>query len=98
MHGCWTGRTTTLAAVPAVSTVTPNNGPASGSSRVTIEGSAFLPGSTVTFGAEAAPGVKVESSDAITAVSPPGSGTVDVTVSNTDGTSPVLASRRPVRL
>lgn len=81
-----------FAVTPVVRTIAPNNGPAVGGSAVTVEGSAFTPGSTVMFGAAASTDVKVESSDAITAVSPPGSGTVDVTVSNTHGTSPVLAS------
>jgi hypothetical protein len=82
--------TAALAAPPAVLTVTPNNGPASGSSTVTIEGSGFLPGSTVTFGANAASGVKVDSAQQITATSPAGSETANVAVSNADGASALV--------
>jgi IPT/TIG domain len=88
---CWSlACTAALAAAPAVLTVTPNNGPASGSSTVTIKGSGFLPGSTANFGAQAASGVKVDSAEQITATSPAGAGTADVTVSNADGASALV--------
>lgn len=79
-------------AAPAVRAITPNNGPAAGGSPVTIEGSGFAAGSTVSFGAGAATAVKVQSADTITATSPPGAATVDVTVADADGVSPATPS------
>ncbi len=77
-------------AAPAVTSIAPNNGPAGGGSPVTIEGSGFTPGSTVSFGALAATSVNVESANRITASSPAGAETVNVTVTNADGTSPAV--------
>ena len=56
---------------------------------VSISGAGFWSGSTVAFGPVASPTVTVDSSTQITAKVPPGSGTVDVTVSGPTGTSPV---------
>jgi hypothetical protein len=73
-------------AAPTVSSVSPSSGPAAGGSYVTITGTGFTRTSTVSFGANAA---TIESLDSttITATSPAGTGTVDVTVSNANGTS-----------
>ena len=64
-------------------------GPAAGGTSVTITGHNFAPGATVRFGSAAATNVVVRSSTSITATSPPGSGTVDVIVTTTRGSSAV---------
>ncbi|MGH3219672.1 MAG: IPT/TIG domain-containing protein, partial [Streptosporangiaceae bacterium] len=77
----------TLPPAPAVSAVSPASGPASGGTAVTITGTNFAAGDTVSFGGSAAAGVTVSSATSITAVSPAGSGTADVTVTGPGGTS-----------
>jgi hypothetical protein len=62
-----------------------------GGTSVTIGGTGFTSGSTASFGTNPASNVDVVSSTSITATSPAGSGTVDVTVSNANGTSPANA-------
>src|SRR6202042_120371 len=74
--------------VPTVSSVSPNNGPAAGGTAVTITGTNFAAGATVTFGATAATNVVVVSSTSITATTPAGSAgavTVTVTVNGQSG-------------
>src|SRR5439155_26210145 len=77
---------------PAITSVSPNNGPSGGGTSVTITGSNFINGASVNFGTTAATGVVVNSSTSITAVSPgtltPGQ--VDVRVITSGGTSPVV--------
>ena len=75
-------------AAPTVSAVSPASGPAAGGTAVTITGTNFGAGDTVAFGGSAATGVTVSSATSITAISPPGSGTVDVTVTGPGGTAP----------
>lgn len=71
---------------PAVTKVTPDTGPASGGTTVTIRGS-DLAGGTVGFGTAAATGVTCAATSC-TATAPPGAaGTVDVTVTTAGGTS-----------
>ena len=72
-------------ATPSVSAVTPNTGPAAGGTPVTISGSNLSAG-TVAFGSTAATGVSC-TAGSCTATAPAGSGTVDVSVSTTGGTS-----------
>lgn len=74
-------------AAPTVEDVAPQQGPAGGATSVSITGTGFTGASTVRFGGAEAVEAHVESGDLITAVSPPGSGTVDVTVSGPEGTS-----------
>ncbi len=74
--------------VPTVSSVSPNNGPATGGTAVTITGTNFAAGATVTFGTAAATNVVVVSSTSITATSPAGSAgavTVTATVNGQSG-------------
>jgi IPT/TIG domain/Regulator of chromosome condensation (RCC1) repeat len=71
---------------PTVLAVSPNKGPKAGGTVVTVTGTEFSHAITVRFGAESRP-FKVNSQSSITVVSPPGSGTVDVTVTNRVGTS-----------
>jgi hypothetical protein len=72
---------------PAVTGVNPDSGPAAGGTAVTITGSHFTGATQVSFGGVAAAGYSVDSDTQITATSPPGSGTVDVTVTTAAGTS-----------
>ena len=66
---------------PTVSGASPNNGPASGGTSVTISGSNFVAGATVTFGGASATNVVVVSGTQITAKTPAGNaGAVTVAV------------------
>ena len=82
----------TYVVVPTVTSVSPNNGPIAGGTAVTITGTNFAAGATVTFGSAAATNVVVVSSTSITATTPGGSaGAVSVTVT-LSGQSGGLAS------
>ena len=70
----------TYVVVPTVTSVSPNNGAAAGGTPVTITGTNFAAGATVTFGGVAATSVVVVTSTTITAITPAGSGVVTVTV------------------
>ncbi len=72
---------------PTVTGITPTSGPAIGGTVVTITGTNFTNQSTVAFGSTAASSVKVDSGTQIMATAPAGTGTVDVTVTTTGGTS-----------
>jgi hypothetical protein len=76
---------------PTVTGITPSSGPATGGTSVTITGSNLAGASGVSFGLTPAASFTVDSASQITATSPPGSGTVDVTVTTpreTSATSP----------
>jgi hypothetical protein len=78
---------------PTVSAVTPNTGPTSGSTTVTIIGANFTGATAVEFGTHAAQSFTVVSETEITAVSPrEGASTVDVTVETPDGVSETSAA------
>jgi hypothetical protein len=87
----WVSATTAeaLAATPTITGISPNNGPDAGGTSVAITGTGFITGSTVKFGSAAATGVTIHSSESVTATSPAGSGSelIDVTVTNSNGTS-----------
>ncbi|HUO37707.1 MAG TPA: IPT/TIG domain-containing protein, partial [Mycobacterium sp.] len=85
-----------LVAPPAVSGVNPRGGLASGNTPVNITGSGFTGVTAVTFGVSAAPiaSIKFINDTQITAVSPAGAGTVDVTVTTPAGTSGANAADR----
>jgi hypothetical protein len=72
---------------PVVSSVTPSAGSPLGGYSVTIAGTGFTGASAVHFGTTAATNVVVTSDDSLTATVPAGSGTQDVTVTTTAGTS-----------
>jgi alpha-tubulin suppressor-like RCC1 family protein len=72
---------------PTVKKLAAKDGPGSGGSEVTITGTNFQHVIAVDFGAAAASSVTVRSSSSITAVSPAGAGTVNVTVVTVGGTS-----------
>ena len=94
--GPWVMQMVTFSAVsgpaPTVSSVIPNSGSAAGGTAVTITGTNFAAGATVTFGSAAATNVVVVNSTTITATTPAGSaGAVTVTVTS-GGQSGSLAS------
>ncbi len=73
---------------PAVTGVSPNSGPSTGGTSVTITGTGFTGASTVSFGTVPAPSFTVVSDTTITVSSPPAMpGTVDVKVTTPQGTS-----------
>ena len=77
----------TSAAAPVVSSISPTSGPTSGGTTVTIKGNNFSGNATVYFGSKNPATVLTVSTKSITAISPAGSGTVDVTVTTSGGTS-----------
>src|SRR5246500_89710 len=82
------------AAAPTVTNINPNTGPTSGGSSVTITGTNFSGATAVRFGSNAAGSFTVDSATQITATSPAGMGTVDVTVTNENGTSATSSGDR----
>lgn len=76
---------------PVVSGVHPASGSVSGGTAVTITGSGFTGATAVDFGTNPGRDVGVVSRSQITAVTPPGTATIDVTVTTPEGTSPVGA-------
>jgi hypothetical protein len=75
--------------VPTVSALAPASGGASGATSVTITGSGFTGATSVRFGAKPAISFTVDSDTLITATSPSGAGTTDVTVTTAEGKSTV---------
>jgi phospholipase C len=72
---------------PHVVVVKPTGGTTAGGTAVQINGSGFAGATAVYFGSAPAAQFQVTSNGSIAAVSPPGSGTVDVTVTGPRGTS-----------
>jgi hypothetical protein len=82
---------------PVVTSISPTTGPAAGGTSVTITGSGFggaAGAGAVRFGAANAASYTVNSASSITAVSPPGTGTVDIVVTNNSQASSVTAGDR----
>lgn len=79
---------------PVITDVQPDSGPTGGGTSVRIIGAGFTGATAVDFGGVEAGEVRVESPDEIQALTPPGSGTVDVTVSTPEGVSPASAADR----
>jgi hypothetical protein len=78
---------------PTVTSITPNSGSASGGTAVTITGTGFLSGATVSFGGTAATGVTVVNSTSITATTAAhAAGAVSMVITNTDSQSGTLAN------
>ena len=99
LAGALTGQAEAAAAgaplAASVTAISPNNGPQAGGTAVTITGSGFTAGSTVKVGDAPAASVTVNSSTSITTTTPAddgtaGEGTVDVTVTDHNGTSTVV--------
>ena len=86
-------RFTYEATVPIVTRLSPSTGPAAGGTTVTISGGGFTHASAVYFGSSTA-SFRVTSASTITATSPAGSGTVDVTVATPAGASAVASADR----
>lgn len=76
---------------PAITQVTPAAGPEAGGTSVTISGTGFSGTTAVDFGAVAA-SFTVGSPGSITAAAPPGTGTVDITVTTPSGTSALTSA------
>ena len=77
----------TYAEVPSITSLDPPHGAPAGNTSVIIAGSNFTGATAVQFGGTAAMAFTVNSDTQITAVSPAGTGTVDVTVVTSLGTS-----------
>jgi hypothetical protein len=69
-------------APPTVSGLSLTSGPAAGGEILTISGTNFTPGSTVSFGGRPATSLTFISPNALQVVAPSGSGTIDVVVNN----------------
>ncbi|MGN6183495.1 MAG: beta strand repeat-containing protein [Thermoanaerobaculia bacterium] len=84
--------TITVASV-SVTSVTPNSGSSLGGTNVTIAGTGFASGATVTFGGSAATNVVVVNATQITAKTPAhAAGAVNVVVTNTNTTTGTLTN------
>lgn len=78
---------------PSISSVSPNAGPTTGGTAITVNGSNFSTGATISFGGTAASGVSYVSSTQLKATTPAhATGAVSVQVTNSDGTSTTLAN------
>lgn len=84
----------TFVGAPTVTKVTPDTGPKTGGTKVTIRGTNFVGTVLVYFGAQKATGVRVFSSSKITATAPPRPGVVYVTVWAAGGSSKKTAASR----
>jgi hypothetical protein len=73
--------------LPRIKRLIPAEGSVSGGTSVVITGEDFTGATAVKFGSTAATNFTVESATSISAESPPGTGTVDVTVTTGEGTS-----------
>jgi Family of unknown function (DUF6519)/IPT/TIG domain len=85
----WNVLNTVIAYVgpPTITGISPPRGTPAGGDSVTITGTDFTQVTVVQFGGVNSPSVSVGSNTQITAASPPGSGTVDVTVTTRAGIS-----------
>jgi len=83
---------TPLAAAPSVSSVSGTSGTTAGGTSITITGSNFLAGATVTIGGAACTSVNVVSATSITCTTPAGTaGAQNIVVTNTDAQSATLS-------
>ena len=81
----------TGSSAPTITAISPNSGPTSGGTAVTITGTNFLSGATVTFGGTAATNVTVVSGTSITATTPAhAAGAVNVVVTDSGGSATVV--------
>ena len=78
-------------ASPTVSSIVPSSGPAAGGTSVTIVGTGLTGATAVTFGSANATPFGVISDTQIVVVTPPGTGSVLVTVTTPSGTSGITA-------
>ena len=75
---------------PTLASVMPDLGALQGGTTVTLTGTGFRAGATVSFGGNPATSVSVQSATSAVVVTPPGAGTVDVVLTNADGQSATL--------
>jgi hypothetical protein len=81
------------APAPSISSVTPNSGTTAGGTSLTVSGSNFGPGASLSIGGAAATGVSVLNGSTITAITPAhAAGAVNVVVSNADLQSATLVN------
>jgi hypothetical protein len=80
------------AVTPTVAKLSSNQGPYAGGNEVTIHGTGFIEGASVTFGSNSASNVHVNSPETLTATSPAGNGTADVVVTTFSGSSAVTSA------
>ncbi len=74
---------------PAVISISPSSGPARGGTSVTLTGNGLTGATAVTFGSIAGTITGTTTDTSITAISPPRTGTIDITVTTSGGTSPL---------
>ncbi|ATB33021.1 IPT/TIG domain-containing protein [Melittangium boletus] len=80
-----------LAPPPRITGISPSSGPSTGGTRVSLTGTGFEPGATVSFGGVAASGVTVVDAEHLSATTPAHAvGVVDVAVSNPSGSRTTL--------
>ncbi len=86
--------TYTAAVAPTVTSVSPSSGTVAGGTSVTITGTGFVSGATVTFGGTASSSVTVSSATSIVATSPArgSTGLVAIAVSNPDTQTGIIAN------
>ncbi|HEU4872422.1 MAG TPA: IPT/TIG domain-containing protein [Pyrinomonadaceae bacterium] len=93
LNGTLSSGYTYTASAPTVTAISPTSGSTSGGTSVTITGTGFSSGATVSLGGAAATNVMVVSPTSITATtSARGAGTVDVMVTNPDSLNGTLSS------
>jgi IPT/TIG domain/FG-GAP repeat len=88
------GPTYTYTEPVTVTSLEPGSGERAGGNEVTIHGTGFAPGASVSFGGSPGGEVTVNSSTTITAIAPSGTGTVNVRVTVGGETSPETFSDR----
>ena len=76
-----------MPAAPVITGVSPTSGSAAGGDTVTITGTGFTGATDVSIGPASAAAMTVNSDTQITATTPPGNGTADITVTTAAGTS-----------
>ena len=84
--------TYTAATGPQVTGISPTSGSSAGGDTIIITGSGFTGATGVSFDGTPASAFTVDSDTQITAISPAGTGTVDITVTTPDGTSPASSA------
>lgn len=78
---------------PTITSVTPNTGAAAGGTAVTVKGTKFQSGATLTFGGTTATSIVVVDAQTITAVTPAKTaGAYNVVVGNSSGTTATLTN------
>jgi hypothetical protein len=78
--------------LPVISKLGPKKGPAVGGNAVTIRGKNLAEAVTVRFGGVESEGITSNTTEAVTAIAPPGAGVVDVTVTTLDGTNEIVSA------